>query len=350
MALNTSGTITTVAYDTRTVVDRAYGALGLTPQQITGEKIQIALDLLSLVLTDLVNTSSPLWCLQKVLVTLVNGVRSYPMLPGTNDIQSAYYRTVSNVTPAVFTNTPTAYTWDFGLNPQGANNDTQVTSASINWTGAAVPVLFQSSEDQVNWTTVYTSDLTNSSGSGLIWYDMSNTQAMRYWQVIPATTYNNAPVNYGGAPNTLSITLAQLYNTPSDINMYRMNRDQYFDLPDKTFPGRPLQFWLNRQLTPSMDIWPAPGPNEALNLIAVRRQRLIQDVGTLQQAIEVPTRWFYTIIFGLADALAFTTPEAKPDRIQMVQVRYQQMLKVTWTEERDKSPFVMQFGIRPYTR
>lgn len=344
MAIPTTGTITTTAYDTRTVIDRAYGALGLEPQQITGEKIQIALDLLSLTLTDLVNTANPVWCLEKNLVTLIQGQKTYTMPAGTSDVDRAFYRTLNNVTPPTFVNTSTSYLIDFGLNPLGANNDTFVSTWQIQWLGTPVPVTFQSSEDGVNWTNVYSTNLLNYNyfGAGSTqWYDMSNTNAKRYWQVIPQVVI---------PANTLSITTASVYNLPNDINMYRMNKDDYWNMTNKDFQGRPLQFYLERELNPKMQLWPQPNLMASQNVMVVYRQRYIMDVGTLQQAVEVPTRWFYTIVFMLADALAFVTPEAKSDRIQMVQQRAQQMLKTTWTEERDKSPVKFNVNIRQYTR
>jgi hypothetical protein len=344
MALQTTGTGSTVAYDTRTVIDRAYGALGLTPQQITSEKIDIARDLLSLVLTDLVNTANPLWCLEKSLITLIQGQRNYVLPQGTSDVNRAFYRTSFNVTPAVFTNTSAAYLFDFGLNASGGNNDVSVSMWSIAWTGAPVPVTFQSSEDGVTWTNVYqTSALNfNYQGAGSTqFYEMRGQNARRFWQVIPTVVV---------PANTLSIASAALYNNPNDIMMYRMNKDDYWNMTNKSFQGRPLQYWLNREINPSMDLWPQPDAMAAQNLMWIWRQRYIMDVGSLQQTIEVPTRWYYTIIFALGDALAFCTPEAKPDRIALVQARAQQMLKTTWTEERDKSPFKMNFGLRQYTR
>lgn len=333
----TTGAVSTVAYDTRTVIDRAYGTLGLTPQQITGEKIQIAQDLLSLVLADLVNTSSPLWCLEKVLITLAQGQRTYTLPVGTNDVNRAFYRTMSNVTPATATNLLGAYTVDFGLNPAGINNDTSVTTWAIDWIGAAIPVTFQASEDGLTWTATGDSGLVSSSGSGTIWYDMKVSNAKRYWRVIPTA-------------GSLSITSARVYNTPNDINMYRMNKDQYWNQTNKFFQGRPLQFYLNRFLTPTMDLWPQPDLLAQQNVMVVYRQRLIMDIGSMQQAIEVPTRWFYTIIFALGDALSYVTPEAKPNNIAMVQSRAQQMLKTAWTEERDKSPVQFNVNLRAYTR
>lgn len=341
MALSTTGTVSTTAWDTRTVIDRAYGALGLTPQQITGEKITIAQDLLGLALADLVNTANPLWCLEKVLTTLIQGQREYQLPIGTSDVNRAFYRTMNNVTPVVFTNTVTAYTIDFGLNVLGANNDTNVATWAIDWTSTAVPVIFQSSPDNVNWTRCGGSGIVSSSGTGTIWYDMSNSNARRYWRVIPTVT---VPVT------TLSVTAARVYNTPNDINMYRMNKDDYWNMTNKFFQGRPLQFWLDRQLTPVMSLWPQPDLMASQNLMPVYRQRMIMDVGTLQQAIEVPTRWFYTIIFVLGDALSYCTPEAKPDKIALVQSRAQQMLRSTWTEEVDKSPIKFNVNLRMYTR
>lgn len=341
MALSTTGTLTTTAWDTRTVIDRAYGALGLTPQQIVGEKITIAQDLLGIALADLVTTANPLWCLEKVLITLVQGQREYAMPIGTSDVNRSFYRTAANVTPVAFTNTTTAYTIDFGLNAVGTNNDTSVATWAIDWTGAAVPVIFQSSPDNVTWTQAGKSGMVSSSGLGTIWYDMSNSNARRYWRVIPTVT---VPVT------TLSVTAARVYNTPNDINMYRMNKDDYWNMTNKFFQGRPLQFWLDRQLTPTMSLWPQPDLLASQNLMPVYRQRMIMDVGTLQQTIEVPTRWFYTIIFLLADALAFVTPEAKPERITMVQTRLPQMLRSTWTEEADKSPIKFNVNLRQYTR
>src|SRR6267378_1034500 len=115
MALSTTGTVQTSAWDTRTVIDRSYGALGLLPSQIVGEKIQIAQDLLGITLADMVNTANPLWCLDKIIVTPVLDQAIYQMPAGTNDINRAFYRTANNITPASFTSSASAYVLDFGV-------------------------------------------------------------------------------------------------------------------------------------------------------------------------------------------------------------------------------------------
>lgn len=340
MALSTTGTVNTTAWDTRTVIDRAYGALGLLPSQIVGEKISIAQDLLGITLADMINTANPLWCLDKILVTPVLGQRIYQMPVGTNDINRAFYRSSFNITPAVFTNTSAAYTFDFGVGA-GGNNDTSVAMWSITWASAPVPLTFQSSEDNATWSTVYTTN-NFTLGSGTQFYDMGQQAPQRYWRVIPTVVV---------PANTLSISTASLWNIPNDIEMFRMNKDQYWNMTNKAFLGRPLQYWVNRTLQTEIHVWPQPD-QITINTVVfyIWRQRYIMDVGSLQQQLEIPTRWFWTIIMVLADALSLCTPEADPTRIAMVQARLPGMLSKLWTEERDRSPFQMQFGIGVYTR
>ena len=44
----------------------------------------------------------------------------------------------------------------------------------------------------------------------------------------------------------------------TDFNMTRISRDVYLAIPTKTSTGRPTQFFLDRQITPNLKIWPAP--------------------------------------------------------------------------------------------
>jgi hypothetical protein len=326
MALQTSGTTAT------TVLDRAYGALGIRPQQITGEMAQIGLDLLSLTLTDLLNTATPVWCQQKILITPVQGQQQYVLPAGTHDVVRAFYRTMSNITSgATVILSGSSAQLNFGT-------ATQVTSVAITWGAASVPVNIQTSPDGATWTTVATSSVQWQSGIiGTVWYDIDNANTDIYWRAAPVT-------------GTISVSAIQAYNTPADVLMYRMNKDQYWNLTNKTVQGRPLQYWVDRQLTPTIDVWQAPDSLAAQNVIPLWRARIIQDVGTLQQAVEVPVRWFWTVIIKLAAKLAFSTPEADPNRIQMVQAEEAKLNQITWNEERDKSPVQFQVNLGAYTR
>lgn len=332
-----SGTFNSTVWDTRHVIDRAYGALRLLPQQITAEMQQIGLDLLGLVLQNLVNDAAPLWTLEKLLVTLTEGQLSYTLPPATNDVDRAFYRTISNVTPPVVIQTPTSYIFDFGVNSDGSDNATSVTSFSVAWENQPAPVKIQSGDDGVTWMDASAPPLTPGTGA-LVWYDTSNNRARRFWQIVPT------------ASPTLSILSASVYNTPNEIEMYRMNKDDYWNFTNKDVQGRPLQYWLHRTRTPSMKIWQVPNSAAAQNLMVVHRKRLIMDVGNLQQTIEVPSRWYLAIIFALAEQLSWCTPSASQQDCAAVRGRAVQLLNRAWLEERDRSEIKMQFGLSAYTR
>lgn len=351
MALSTSNTFGNTQVDTRTFIDRVYGALKLRPQQVTGEMVQIALDMINLVQQDLVNDSAPLWTTNTVLVPLIQGQRNYHLPQGTNDVQSAFFRTMNNQTPSA-TLVPGSAAFQLTF-----TSPTYASSVQVTFPGAAFPVLIQASDDNVNWVTKYTStiyDVGQPGQQGLgslssVFYDTANSNAHQYWRVVPQTT---SPVNGQviTPPNTMIGVTAQVYNTPADVLMYRMNKDDYWNMTNKNFQGRPLQYWLNRQITPVMELWPQPDALAAQNVMVVRRSRYIMDVGNLQGTVEFPSRWYLPFFYMVAAHLAFCTPEMDPTVTDQVSAMAKSMRQRAFLEERDKSPIKFQSNIRVYTR
>ena len=324
-----SGTVSQTTFETRRVIDRALGRCGIKPQEITAEMIDRANDNLYLILSTLPTEGMPLWCMQKVLLPLSEGLSALTLPVGTVDVVNAFYRTLSPLTGAVV-NVPAGLSITF-------TSPSVVTTVGLSWSGTAVPVTIQCSSDGLTWTTVATDDQSADAGE-TTWIDLDGTTAKQYWQVLPTT-------------GLLSLTSATWANTPQDIMMARLNRDQYQQLPNKTFPGRPLQYWFDRQVAqPIMRLWPVPDSSAAANLAVAWRHRHVMDVGTMTQELEVPQRWLEAIIAKLAAAMVVDTPEADPSRIGPLQALAQQASVAVWSEERDRSPIQFQPNIRVYTR
>jgi len=334
----TSQTFNTLTYSTRNVIEKAYGALKLRPAQITGEMIAIALDILGQIQVSLVSMSAPLWTLQKQLYPLIQGQAQYSLGSTTVDVaqNGAFYRSMSNVTTsATLTYGASAYSIAFGT-----SNPTQVSTIRLSWNGGTpFGVVVQSSPDNATWTTVYTSNIYDAQ-QGIVLLDLANSAAASYFQVIPQAPANTFPVGFS----------AQVYNSPQDIQMSRLNKDDYWNMTNKSFPGRPLQWWMDRQITPVMNLWPAPDATSAQNCMVVWRHRYLMDVGTMQQSIEFPPRWYFAIVYQLAAHLAFQTPEVDPSVIPAVQQQADRMLSDAWREERDASPIKFNVNLRQYTR
>ena len=171
------------------------------------------------------------------------------------------------------------------------------------------------------------------------WYDLGTVVAARYFRIVASTgTFSFSQVYYGTAP--------------TEIPLSRMNRDQYTNLPNKTFTSsRPLQYWLDRQsLSPVLNLWPVPNASAETSQIVVWAHRHIMDVGTMTQEIEVPQRWLNAITSSLASRIAREIPEADPAMIPMLDSDTMTAMNKAQTEERDNSPIMWQPNISGYTR
>jgi hypothetical protein len=167
-------------------------------------------------------------------------------------------------------------------------------------------------------------------------------------QGAPAVAFYRLEVGFDSLP--FSVRELVFANRINEINMARLNRDDYFYLPDKNVRGRPVQYWLDRQRENCiMNIWPAPDNASRYRQLAFMGMRHIMDVGTLQQELEVPQRWYEATVWNLAKRLAIITPEVKPEMLAITAGEASSSLSLAWAEERDRSPINIVIDISPYT-
>ena len=325
-----SNTVSQTNFNTRRVIDNAIRRCKLTAQQITAEHIDIANDQLYLFLSDLANQGAPLWCIEKQIYPLYDGVGDITMTDGTVDILNSNFRWLQEVT-GTNVDTSTTRTVTF-------TTDTFVANVGIYWTAAAVPIALERSDDNLVWTTIQTETPTATAGQWT-WFDLDSSVAARYFRV-RATS------------GTLSFSQIYLANTPTEIPLARMNRDDYTNLPNKAFQSnRPLQYWFDRQVNnPIMHMWPVPNEAATVCQIVVWRQRYIMDVGTMTQDVEVPQRWLEAIVSGLAAKMALELTEVDPSLIPILDQKAAVSLNIAQMEERDNSPMMIAPNIAPYTR
>lgn len=325
-----SNTVSQTNFNTRRVIDNAIRRCKLTAQQITAEHIDIANDQLYLFLSDLANQGAPLWCIEKQIYPLYDGVGDITMTDGTVDILNSNFRWLQEVT-GTNVDTSTTRTVTF-------TTDTFVANVGIYWTAAAVPIALERSDDNLVWTTIQTETPTATAGQWT-WFDLDSSVAARYFRV-RATS------------GTLSFSQIYLANTPTEIPLARMNRDDYTNLPNKAFQSnRPLQYWFDRQVNnPIMHMWPVPNEAATVCQIVVWRQRYIMDVGTMTQDVEVPQRWLEAIVSGLAAKMALELTEVDPSLIPILDQKAAISLNIAQMEERDNSPMMIAPNIAPYTR
>ena len=99
----------------------------------------------------------------------------------------------------------------------------------------------------------------------------------------------------------------------TDIAMEQIGRSEYWNLPDKSTQSRPTQFFLDKQITPRLYIWPA-SENSTDQLIINRLVR-IEDADAGVNTVDVPFRFYPCLAAGLSYYIAL---KKAPDRVQML--------------------------------
>lgn len=122
----------------------------------------------------------------------------------------------------------------------------------------------------------------------------------------------------------------------SDLSMDRLSRDGYLVIPSKSTQGRPSQFFLDRQVTPSLKLYPTP--ENATDTIVYDALVRIDDADDYTNTMDVPFRFYPCLAAGLAYYIAM---KKSPDRIQLLKAVYEEEFERARTEDRDRSSFTV---------
>lgn len=360
--MTVSGTVSTTVFKTRKVIDHAYRRCRILPQNITSEMIETAKDNLFLQLSSLGSQGVPLWCIEKEILPLYVGQGVITPSRGTMDILNANFRWMYRQTGITQTSSPggiTSYAFDgdldtscaqtgpngnltivFNGDPLDPQSPVQVTTVGVMMaTTGSFNIVFEWSNDGVTWTTALAPGVTAYVAGQWHWYDIDGQQPVNFYRMRET----------GG--NTLNVVEFYAGNQPTEIPLARMNRDDWTNLPNKTFQGKPLQYWFDRSRDyPTMNIWPVTDPTNMFGQFVIWKQRYIMDVGTLTEELDIPQRWYEAVVWQLSWRLAMEMPEFDMNLLGMIKGTADEALKVAQDEERDNSPIYFAPNISPYTR
>jgi len=120
----------------------------------------------------------------------------------------------------------------------------------------------------------------------------------------------------------------------TDFSVERISRDTYLSIPNKTTEGRTNQFFLDRQITPNLKIWPIPeNSTDVIHYDALTR---IDDADTQVNTLDVPFRFYPCLAAGLA---YYISMKKAPERIQLLKAAYEEEFQRAMTEDRDRASF-----------
>jgi hypothetical protein len=129
----------------------------------------------------------------------------------------------------------------------------------------------------------------------------------------------------------------------NDYRIERIGVGSWAAISDKTRQqSRPNQIYVERLLTPRVNLWPVPN-NDDCTLICWRLRRL-QDAGTPDKTLDVPYRFGSALAAGLALKLYRKKRSGyDPNKDTILKQEYEELLGLAMSEDRGREPFYI-FG------
>ena len=152
-----------------------------------------------------------------------------------------------------------------------------------------------------------------------------------------ATTTLSAAVDLTPVQSTIDILSAVVRRDSTDYGIQRVSRDAYLNIPSKTQESRVSQFFVDRQVTPILKVWPLPENNT--DTIIFDRLVRIDDSDTFINTMELPFRFYPCLAAGLAYYLSI---KKAPDRVQLLKAVYEEEFERAASEDRDRASAQIQ--------
>ena len=110
--------------------------------------------------------------------------------------------------------------------------------------------------------------------------------------------------------------------TTNDIALTKIDRSAYSALPNKLATGQPSQYYVNRQIDPTISLYVAPDASTYtyLKFYSINR---IEDAGSFTDTTDVAYRFLPCMCSGLA---FYLSQKRAPDRIQVLKQLYEDEL------------------------
>ena len=130
--------------------------------------------------------------------------------------------------------------------------------------------------------------------------------------------------------------------TQSDLTISRIGVSTYASIPNKLTTGRPIQVFIERLITPRINLWPVPDTSYTFVYFRMRR---VQDAGNGAETPDIVFRFLPCLVAGLAYHIAMKVPELAP-RIEMLKAAYDEQYALAAGEDREKTSenFVPRIG------
>lgn len=107
--------------------------------------------------------------------------------------------------------------------------------------------------------------------------------------------------------------------TVTDFQITSIGRDEYLNIPTKETKARPVEFFIDRQTTPVLYLWPTP--ENSTDIFLSNRIQRMDDISASVNDPDLPSRFMAPMVSGLAFYIAL---KKNPERIGILKPLYEE--------------------------
>jgi hypothetical protein len=172
------------------------------------------------------------------------------------------------------------------------------------------------------------------------------TIAQKTLSMVKDTTEYNIDSTNGTAPiDVLDVFIRETVSSETtDLPMSRLSRAEYSHIVNKSSTGKPNQYFVNKQITPTISVWPAPDKSSTYTIVMNVLTRM-DDSDSATNTMEIPFRFYPCLTAGLAYYISI---KRAPERTAMLKSMYEDEFTRALSQDEDRASYRISPDIRSY--
>mgnify|MGYP003138361556 FL=1 len=160
-----------------------------------------------------------------------------------------------------------------------------------------------------------------------------------------SASYTIDSVNPTATIDVLDVFIREtLQGTTTDVPLSRMSRAGDSHVATKSTTGKPNQYFIDKQLSPTITVWPVPDKNSTYTVYLNVLSRMDDaDVGA--NTLDVPFRFYPCLAAGLAYYIAL---KRAPEKVPLLKQLYEEEFLRALSQDEPRSSFRIAPDIRNY--
>lgn len=343
------------------IIIESFERIGLTLPELVGNPLNSAINSLNILLTDWARYNN-LYSIQPFMVNLIANQKSYQLPVGAADVPErevsvanitrqlggTAYSSAGGVAQNAFDGNPATACTQTAPNGYISYNYTPAPGYALDYIGIqsnsfqTYNLVIEYSFDNTIWIDVY-SNSNATIGSQIyiagqqVWYVNKVAQLAPYWRIRET----------GGATLDIQELYFCTHNISRQISV--LSRSEYLGIATKDLTGSVSSYLLNRDINPSITLWPVPDGTPDYPYLILNLKILSPQINYLTDVINMPNRFYEAFCANLAMKLA------EKDKIMGIEVTPDKMANLTQAagksmedieqEDTEHKPYLFQFNL-----